>query len=51
MHTGADTNRAIIVPDWIPDEVKRYLAHTEHGRSIRCWGFDSDARRQVKSMA
>ncbi len=35
MQTGAETRRTNIVPDWIPDEVKRYLAHTEHGRSIR----------------
>lgn len=35
MHPGAETNRAIIVPEWLPVEVKRYLAHTEHGRSIR----------------
>ena len=35
MHTGAGTQHATIVPEWIPDEVKRYLAHTENGRSIR----------------
>ena len=35
MHASAGTNRAIIVPEWIPEEVKRYLAHTENGRSIR----------------
>ena len=35
MHTGAGAQRVIIVPEWIPEEVKRYLAHTEHGRSIR----------------
>ena len=35
MHTSSDTIRAIIVPEWIPEEVKRYLAHTENGRSIR----------------
>lgn len=23
------------VPDWVPDAVRRYLAHTMHGRSIR----------------
>ena len=35
MQTGAGTQNAIFVPEWIPDEVKRYLAHTEKGRSIR----------------
>ncbi|MGI9395846.1 MAG: DUF6456 domain-containing protein [Boseongicola sp.] len=35
MHSGADKIRAKIVPEWIPDEAKRYLAHTENGRSIR----------------
>ncbi len=35
MHMGQDTKAPIIVPDWIPVEVQRYLAHTEQGRSIR----------------
>ncbi|QMU57527.1 MAG: helix-turn-helix domain-containing protein [Boseongicola sp.] len=35
MHTAQDTPRILAVPDWAPDDLRRYLAHTEHGQSIR----------------
>lgn len=31
-----DTSAAMnCIPDWVPDDVRRYLAHTEEGQSIR----------------
>ena len=29
-------------PDWVPSEVRRYIAHTEGGISIRAMARDAD---------
>ncbi|MEM9970186.1 MAG: DUF6456 domain-containing protein [Pseudomonadota bacterium] len=44
---------SIFVPDWVSDEVRRYLAHTEGGRSIRALAREagchaSTVMRQVR---
>ncbi len=35
MHDTAETPKLAQLPDWVPDETLRYLAHVEAGRSIR----------------
>ena len=35
MPMVSEMKAAVRVPDWIPDDVRRYLAHTEDGQSIR----------------
>ena len=35
MQTVVEREMLDQVPDWVPQEVHRYLAHTVHGRSIR----------------
>jgi len=41
MHIVSGSAPANIVPNWISDEVRRYLAHTEEGMSIRALARDA----------
>lgn len=48
-------NQARAVPDWVPDEARRYLAHTALGRSLRELGrsdalHPSTVLRQVRKI-